>query len=335
MALTLLDMQRQKKDPYDQGVIETFMAEAELSKIIPMETTGTMEVTARRRSSIPDIGSRSRGQAYPSIQGGTFDTITDQVFAIGTTIDIDKVDMRDKNLLEDPMSERTKESVTAMAWKYNDLVINGDHGVNPDLPEGIKVRLASLPAAQTVYANSSSASLDVRPSGSPTNATLHTWLDKIDEAIYQLDGHTADICLTNADWIRTYKSALRRLGISKLNEPVTGQPTNPSNTRRTGSNFQNKPIFEYNGVKFYDMGLKIDQTTPVVGTETIGDTTRPAYFLKIGKPYFHGIQEYGMEISKPTMTDDHVTWRTVVDWPMGFRHIHPRFMAALRGSRVA
>lgn len=335
MAITLLDLHRLKKDPYDQGVIETFMAEAELSKIIPMETIGTMEVTARRRNSIPDIGSRSRGQAYPSIEGGTFDTITDQVFALGATIDIDKVDMRDKNLLEDPMSERTKESVTAMAWKYNDLLINGDHGTDPNLPEGLKVRLASLGAAQNVYANSSSAALDVRPSSGPSNATLHTWLDKIDEAIYQLDGHTADICLTNADFIRAYKSALRRLSLSKNDMGVTGTPVTPSNTRRTGSNFQNKPVFEYNGVKFYDMGLKIDQSTPVVGTETIGSTTRPAYFLKLGKPYFHGIQEYGMEISKPTMTDDHVTWRTVVDWPLGFRHIHPRFMAALRGSQVA
>ena len=334
MAITLVDVMRLKEEKYDKGVIETFMSEANFSQILPIETIGTTEVSARRRNSIPDIGFRRRGEAYPQLEAGTYDTITDAVFAMGGTIDIDKVDLRDKNLIENPITERTQEAVTAMAWKFNDLLINGDHAVNPDTPEGIKVRLASLPATQVFYANSSIAALDLT-GGAVTNGTYFQFLDAVDDAIYALDGHTADVCLTNADWIRAYKSALRRLNLYK-DVDVQEPKLIPSNQRRTGANWANKPVFTYGGVKFYDMGLKRDQITPVVGTETHGGvSTRPAYFLKIGKPYFHGIQEYAMEIDKLEKLDDRVTFRAVVDWPMGFRHIHPRFMSVLRGTKVS
>lgn len=328
-------MQRLRKDDFEKGVYDVFMAECDVSKVLPVETIGTVEVSARRRNSLPTLGWRRRGEAFPALAGATHDTITDQVFAMGATIDIDKTDMRDKNLLEDPLAERTKLHVQAAAWTLNDAIINGDHATDPDMPEGLKVRLQTLSSDQTIYAATSSTVLNVSPGASPSVTTCQTFLDKLDEVKYALDGHTADICLTNADFIRALKSCLRRLNLYKDVEP--SEPFgHGSNERKTGSNWQNKPVFTYDGVKYFDMGLKADQSAPIVGTETINSTaTRPAYFLKLGKPYFHGIQQYPMEVSKSFMLDDGVTWRTVVDWPVGFRHVHPRFAAKLAGTQVA
>ncbi|MFA6135020.1 MAG: major capsid protein [Phycisphaerae bacterium] len=334
MALTLLDMQRLRKDPFEKGVLDVFMAECDISKVLPIKTIGTVEVSRRRNNGLPTLGWRKRGEAFPAVAGTTSDTVTDQVFAMGATIDIDKTDMRDKNLIEDPLAERTKAAVKAAAWTFNDAVINGDHATDEDMPEGLKVRIAAGPSAQIIYANSSTASLDVSPASGPTTAELYTWLDKIDEAIYACDGHQADICLTDADFIRAYKSALRRLSLYK-DVPMEKPYTNPSGMRSTGSDFYNKSIFEYNGVKFFDMGLKVDQSTHIVGTETVGDACRPAYFVKMGDDYFHGIQQYALEVSKSFMLDDGVTYRTTIDWPVGFRHVHPASFSKLSGSKVA
>lgn len=326
---------RAKKTDYEKGVVDTLMKEANLMSLIPIETIGTMEVTTRRRNSVPTLNWRQRGQAYGSVPGATYDTITDSVFAVGGTVDIDKVDLKDKNLLEDPMSTRTKEVTDAMAWTLNDIILNGDHGVNPDAPEGIKTRLATLPTTQIIYGNSSSAELDVRISASPTTATMQQFLDKIDEARYACDGHDCDVVLTDASFIRNLKAVLRRLNLYK-NEKPTEPFVKPSGVRSTGSEWYNKSVFEWDGIKFFDMGLNAAQTSTVVTTDTVNSVAcMPAYFVKLGGDYLKLIQEYALDISKPFMLNDGVTWRTVIDWPVGIRHVHPRTMSVLRGVRVS
>lgn len=339
MALTLLDVQRLKKDEYEAGVIETFVQECDISKKLPIETIGTLEVKSRRTNSIPTVGFRKRGEAFGAVKGGGHDTIADSVFAMGGTIDIDKTDMRDKAVITDPLTERTRETVQGMAWTFNDAFINGDHGTDEDSFEGMKVRMATLPAAQTVYGDTSSAALDLAAAiAANTTATLQKYLDKLDEAVYACDGHSADVCLTDADGIKALKQVVRRLGLNKDNmEPLApADGVGGSNKRQTGAVKNQKPVFRYNGVDFFDMGLKANQSDKIVGTETIGGVAcRPYYFLKLGKPYFHGIQQYPMEVSKPYMLDNGVTWRTVVDWPVGMRHVHKYSGAVLKGVKVA
>lgn len=333
MALTLLDMFRNKTDEYERGVVETFTMECDISKKLPIETVGTLEVKTKRTNSIATVGFRRRGEMHGAVVGGTTDVVADAVYSMGATIDIDKADMRDKNVVPDPLSSRTREAVRGMAWTFNDAFMNGDHGTDEDSFEGVKVRLALANSAQTIFGVSASAELEARP-GTATTANSQTLLDKIDEAVYACDGHTANVCLTGADFIRAVKSALRRLGINK-DQPAT-EPSTVINKRRTGANFFQKPSWEYDGVAYYDMGLKADQSTQIVGTDTVNAIAcRPAYFLKLGDPYIHGIQQYPMDIGQPKLLDDGVTYRTVIDWPIGLRHVHPRFGAKLKGVRVA
>ncbi len=336
MAITLLDVQRLKPDDYEKGVVETFVLECDISKKLPLVTIGTLEVRTKRTNSIPTVGFRSRGQMYGQVKSGGTDTVADAVYSMGATIDIDKNDMRDKSPVTDPLTERTRYAVKGMAWTFNDYFINGDHGTDPDGFEGLKVRLANAPAGQTVYGNSSSAALDVAAAiAANTTATFQTFLDKLDEAKYQCDGHTADACLTDADGIKAIKASLRRLQLYKDADPTLPH-VRPDNERRTNATQLQKPIFNWDGVDFYDLGLKADQSTKILGTDTVGGVAcRPFYFVKLGEPYLHGIQQYAMEISKPYMLPDGVTYRTVVDWPVGLRHVHPKFASVLKGVKVA
>lgn len=334
MAITLLDVARNKKDAFEAAVVETWADRCDILKKLPLKTIGTLEVHTRRRASGTMLGFRKRGQAYGDIKGGGYDIVSDAVYPMGGNIDIDKADMRDKAPASDPLTERIRDGIDAAAATFNYYFINGDHAIDEDTFEGIKVRLAASPAAQTVYGNSSTTALDVAGAIAANNtAVMQTFLDRIDDAIYACDGHTADIALCNAEFIRALKAVLRRLNLYKDVEPT--QPYKTARQSETSATYNNSPIFNWNGVDFYDMGVQVDNVTKVIGTETVGgEATQPVYFLKLGDRYLHGIQQYAMEVTKPTLLPDNVTYRVTIDWPVGLRHVHPRSFSKLAGVKV-
>lgn len=340
-TLTLPDVQRRKAtagDEFGAAVVEMFSIESNFSKMIPFETLGTVEVGHERTNSIPTVGFRQgRGAAFGGVSGTATDHVKDAVFSLGAQIDMDKTDVKDKKA-KGLMEARTRDAVNGMAWTFNDYFINGDHAVDAYGFEGIKSRFANLASSQTVYANTSSAVLDVRPTSSPSEATMYQWLDRIDEAIYQCDGHTADIALTYADVIKTLRGILRRL--NKYVEKAVDSPRYVgSNERRSSSDRVSKPVMVYPsdmGLKWYDSGLKADQSTPIIGTETVNSTAcRPIYFIKLGQKYLYGIQQYAIETDGPNKLNDGVTFRTVIDWPVGLHHVHKWFGSKLSGQQVA
>ena len=340
-VLTLKDVQRaksEKGDEYGAAVVDLFIQQCDPAAMLPFKTLGTLEINHRRTNSIPTVGFRQgRGTAFGSISGTTTDQATDAVYSLGAQIEMDKADIRDKEA-GDLLGERTRLGVKGMAWTFLDYFINGDHATNPHGFEGIKVRLANSPASQVIYGVDSSNALDVRASASPSEATLYTLLDKIDEAIDALDGSEGDMVFTDQDFIATLRSILRRLG------KYTAQPeTEPGKFgtvgRRTSAEKANKPVLIYpedRPMKWYAMGYKADQTTKVVGTDTVGAVAcRPVYFVKVGMPYLHGIQQYAMEVTEPRWLDDQVTQRVTIDWPVGLHHVHNKSFSVLKGVRVA
>lgn len=336
MALTLLDMARQRKDDFGKAVIETFVQECDISKKLPVATIGTLETVARRTNSIPTVGWRKRGEAPGAVKGGGHDVVTEQVFSMAGAIDIDKADYKDKALTENPVVTRTRETMKGMAWTFNDTFINGDHATEEDGFEGIKVRIANLPSSQTVYAEDSSNDLDIKPGTTVSDATWNQWFSAWDSAEYALDGHKADMILTHADVVQALRRGKRQLGIYKDGIPVEQPHSDGSQRRRTSAMASTAAVESWNGTPVYDVGLKADQTNYIIGTETIGGVaTRPVYFLKIGEPYLLGIQQYAMDTSDPFLLDDGVTYRVVVDWPIGLKNTHKFGMSVLKGSAVA
>ena len=334
MALTLLDVARQKKDEFEAAVVETYAESHDIMRKLPIETIGTTEVHTRRRNSAGTLGFRKRGQSYGDVKGGGYDVVSDAVYPMGGNIDIDKTDMRDRAVVGNPLSIRIREGIEAASWTFRYYFVNGDHAIDEDGFEGIKVRLATSPVTQTVYGNSPTAELDVLGAIASNNiATMQTFLDRIEDAIYQCDGRSADVAFTNANFIRTLKSVLRRLNLYKDTPPT--EPSTLVNQRRTSAKPAQEPIFVWNGVAWYDMGVQADQTNKIIATETVnGKATTPVYFVKLGAPYLHAIQQYAMEVTKPTLLDDNVTYRVTIDWPVGLRHVHPRSFAKLAGCYV-
>lgn len=340
-VLNLIDVQRAKAEKGDMAgaaVVELFVDECDVAGLIPWKTLGTVEISDRRTDSIATVGFRQgRGTGFGGVSAPTTDKVFDAVWHMGAAVDADKTDLRDK-LAGDIIGDRIKQAVKGMSWTFKDYFLNGDHATDPYGFEGVKVRLANSLSAQTTYGVSSSAELDVRASASPSENTMYTLLDKIDEAIDVLDGHDGDIVLTSSDFISALRSILRRLGKYTM-QPEQEDLKFGNVRRRTSADRPSSPVLTFpteKGLRWYDMGFKADQSTRIVGTDTVNSVAcRPAYFIKLGHPYLYGIQQYGIETSDPFKLDDGLTTRVTIDWPLGLHHVHNKAMSVLKGVRVA
>lgn len=340
MAITLFDMLRLKEDEYEQGVVETFIMESDIGKNLSFETIDTVQINTRRFNSLPSVSFRQRGQRYSQGNVG-IEHVSDAVYPLGAEITIDKIDLRDKSPFQDPLTFHTQAHVKSMAYEFNDYFVNGDHAVDPNGFEGIKTRIANyLAASQTLYGNTSSAVLDVRAatlgaaSLTTAQSTALQFLEALDRAQYSLDGHKADLCITDADGIRALKNCLRYA--NAYVDPAQTISTD-INQRATSAKPPTKAAFVWGDCTYIDAGVKIDQTTHIVATDSSVASTacRPFYFARLGDPYIQGIQEYPMEVSQSFQLDDGVSFRVVIDWPVGIRHVHPRSASQLLGVQVA
>jgi hypothetical protein len=333
VALSIYDIQRLKETNFEKGIVEQFIVNSDLLKVIPIENTNTMQIQTRRMNALPAVTWRQRGQRFSDGGQPGWETVTDALYNIGAEINIDDADMRDKGpYIVNPVAFKTTAKTRAIIYNFHDKVINGDHATDGNSFEGLKVRIGGLASSQTLYAASE---VDIRPSA-VTTTTAYTFLNRIDEAKYNLDGNGGGnvVCLTDADFIRSFKNALRVTG-QYVNSP--GMPTSSIQARESS----NEPgpsagnVFEWDGVKYIDMGVKGDQTTRIVANETITNDCRPAFFVKLGGDYLNLIEYGPLDVKEPELIDDMVTYRGTISWYVGLKHVHNRFAVKLAGSRVA
>lgn len=333
-ARTLLSVMRDRSDPFEAGMIYTFLDSCDVSKILPMVTINRTQIGHRRSNSASTVGFRARGERFGGVTERSYDEVQDATYPIGAEIDVDITDMRDKSLTENPMVKATREAMEDMSFTFRNHFINGDQATEPDGFEGLIVRLQNLASSQTVYALDSSNELDISKANI-TSTTARQFLDAWDDAQDACDGHKADVVFTTSSGIRAIKRCLRILNLYRDVAPETPR-TDAGNRRQSSADPLMGANFVWDNVRIYDMGYKADQTNTIIATESFsGATCTPFYFTKLGSPkYLYGIQQYEIEISDTNLLDDNVTYRTTVDWPVGLHHVHPRFGVKLKGAVV-
>ena len=333
-ARTLLSVMRDRSDPFEAGVISTFLDSCDISKVLPMVTINRTQIGHRRSNSVSTVGFRARGERFGGVTERSYDEVQDATYPLGAEIDVDITDMRDKSLTENPMVKATREAMEDMSYTYRHHFMNGDQASEPDGFEGLIVRQQNLASSQTVYALDSANELNISKANI-TSTTARQFLDAWDDAQDALDGHKADICLTTSSGIRAIKRCQRILNLYRDVAPEEPR-TDAGNRRQTSAQPLTGPNWTWDGVKIYDMGYRADQSTNIIGTESFSAATcTPFYLLKMGAPkYLYGIQQYEIEVSDTNLLDDNVTYRTTVDWPVGLHHVHPRFCAKLKGTVV-
>jgi len=321
MAYNLADYSRLADSDLKRGVVDIFRRESFAMDVLSWEDSDTLSIQAIRTKELPDVGFRKINEPF-SAGKGTVEPIQERIFDMGGQVDVDKLLVRAKSIT-DQRALQTDMYTTALAYNFSDYFINGQPTVDEDGFTGLYYRIANYVPTQVVAAGG----LDVSPDCATLDVGFQTLLDHLQSLIHKCDGHKCDDLFMNSTMYLRLMSALRQL-----------------NMYATTKDSYNRTIVTYGegGPKIHDIGCKADQLTEIIldtehdttGALTGGNSTS-IYAVKTGEKYLMGFQLYGIEVNDIGMLEDGVTYRTVIDWPVGLYHIHPRAFARLHGVVAA
>lgn len=327
-ALTLVDYAADPR-PLVRNVVKILREDSVWMDVLPFEDVGALAIKVIREGGMPSISWRRPGSSHGSNKATLPTEVEETAFSFGNYVDTDKVYRRDRTpRLYDPRTYQTSMTVRAMGREFNDASINGTP-TSTDRPVGLWYRVQNdLGSDQRISADPAggSAGLDISPDAASLAANINTYFDKLDMLIYALTGSvTASgkgvYLLMNDTMMQRHQSLARQSGLLQ------------TTTDQLGRTFT-----EYKGARFVDMGLKIDDSTKIIGdVETLtgaaltGGSATSIYGVRLGKEYFTGWQEYALEVDDLGKLDDGVTERILVDWVVGLALSHPRSAARLYG----
>jgi hypothetical protein len=301
MAMTLADAANLEKDPMLKGIYEGLMETTFLMEKIPFATIGELQRKIDRWKDLPGVGWRRVNEGYTE-STGTTEQIMESLSIMGGEFDIDTIILEQKNLITDPRALQLKMKLRAMAYEFNDVLINGDQAVNPKAFDGLKVRVAGLPATQTI-----DTACDITRANRTANA--HLFLDLLDEAFSNIEGGKPDIMLMNKSVKLAFKSILRRADLLD----------------HTKDRYDRK-IDAYDGVPFIDLGYKADQSSWVIDDDFDGVTNNTSIFLlKFGaEEYMSGLQMHDIRTKDIGDLEGKPAKRMRLEWPVGLAIWDPR-----------
>lgn len=316
-TLTLADYAQLAPTNIERGVIDVFRRESFILDNLSFEASGGLQKTVIRSAGLPAVGFRKIGEGWSSSKAA-FEPITERVFDLGGDIDVDKLLVK-----ADPaqMGKHVEAFTTAISYEFNDYFVSGDPTVDPDGFTGIWYRLVNyLAARQTIAGGGVDISSDA---GAGLAANFDTVLDLFDELAHVVDGHQPTMYIVNEQLFLRLNSALRQNGLWSQDENSFGLKIER---------------FGPSGPAIIDLGVQADQVTQIIGNTELddgsamtgGDATS-VYAVRTGDMYLNGLQLYPLDVNPVGLLEDGVTYRTVIDWPMGIMHENPRALARVTG----
>jgi hypothetical protein len=321
MAYTLADFSAQATQPLKKAVIETWRKESFLMDKLPIETAGTLSVEFVRTKTLPTITARNIGEGMTESKG-VLEPMSETVSVLSAYIDVPREYVAAKNTLGNVRAEQTKMFSKALAYKFNDMFINGTPASNPKEMTGIWYRLINdFAAAQSI----NGGAIDVSPDSATLSADSGKLIDFMNELNYAVDGHQADMFLMNKTLYLRVLAAIRIAGLWAETKDAFGRQM---------------PTF--NGIPIIDIGNKGDQTTSIIldtevagGTAVTGGTVTSMYAVKMGEGYVKGFQEEPVDVVDVGLLESGIAFRTHINWAVGLYIPNPRSVARVYNIQAA
>lgn len=321
MPWTLAEFSKIEIDPLRKSVVDTLIMESSAMELVPWETIGTLSTTVVKIQDLPSVGFRKINGGYNE-STGHFNQKTENISLMGGMIDTDKAIARAKNSIAEVRAVQQQMMVKAMAYKFNDRFINGDPATDPEEFKGLSKRVDEVVAEGFVnqfvdLAGTYGAARDAGVLYDAANA--YNFLNKLDQLLYTIKGHKADLLLMNNKTLLALRAILRK-------ERLLDQ----------GRDSFDRVVDIYAGARLVDIGTTADQLTEILpltedpqGIYT-SDTSTSIYAVKFGiGEYLWGIQEYPLEAEDKGLLESKPVYRTEVDWPLGLAHVDPRCIGRL------
>jgi len=322
MAYTLSDFYAQATQPLKKGIFDVFRKESFIMDKLPWETAGTLSVEYLRNKTLPTITARNIGESMTASKG-VLEPMEEQVCILSAYIDIPKEYVEAKNTVQDIRAVQTKMFSQAMAYKFNDMFINGNPVTNVKEMVGIRHRLINdLAAGQSVDGEGLDISTDTA-----TTTWYNQLIDKIEDLMSLFVDGKPDALLMNRTSKLRLESALRQSGTLDS----------------TKDNYERKQTtWGAGGPAIIDIGLKGDQSTNIIlntelndGTAVTGGTETSIYAVKFGDEFLKGFQRKELEAEDVGLLEDRITYRSVIDWDPGIMLVSPRSVARIYGIQAS
>lgn len=326
MALTLIEYVKLVDDPLKKAFIQDLLRYSDLIGIIPFVPVTGLQVGGTRWQTLPGVGFRKVGGTYTE-SSGTTENIQETLAILGGDVFVDRVLAGGMGMIQDPLQTNMQMKAKATAFQFNDSLINGDQGVNPDSFEGLKKRVANMPSRQTIDL-SPGAGDSLKVLASTANENL--FLDAIHQAVKYVDGANYIVC-NETSWLGLGQVA-RRLNLFQAITDAMG---------RTWSSISSAGA----QVPFLDVGLKGDKSTEIItNTEDPGDggnDSSSIYVCRVDETDgLHGleVEGKGMDVYDPTNGGEDPTaprYIRRIDWPVGLYNLSQYCILRIKGFKMA
>jgi hypothetical protein len=318
MAVTLADLAVMEKSPFAKAVIMDLLRKSDILNMVSVETVPGLRITGRRWKALPTMGNRKIGGSYTASDGDV-EEVAESLFIYGGEVKVDRVlQLAAGSLTEAPVVTQTRMMVESLAYKFNYDFITGDHTVDVDTMEGLKVRVANGPARMTVELDSAGDALKVLAS----TANEQTFLDGVHELVYKTG---ANALIMNEDTLLKFGAVLRRVGLLS-----------------TATDAFDRVWDKFGGARLLDVGVKSDLSTEIItSTEDPGDggnDSTSIYGVRFGgDDGLRVLQLDGSSVRPYSLGEsDSGPWEVHrIDWTIGLENVGRYAVGRLCGFKMA
>jgi hypothetical protein len=253
MAISLAEAKLNSTDDMDVMVIDEFRKESVLMDALvfddvvnPAGGGDTLTYGYRRLITQPIAATRAINSEYTP-QNVTTQRYTVDLAVLGGSFEVDRVVAKIGPAASASVALNMSQKIKATATHFQDLVINGDTGVDANAFDGLDVALTGSDTEFNAGSVTDWTDLDTDA------ARKHTALDELDEFLMTLDGDPT-LLLGNQYALAKVRAIVRRSGMYTRDpiEGLVGQGGRPV-MRET-----------YGGLTFVDVGNKAGTNAPII-----------------------------------------------------------------------
>jgi len=302
----------------ESGIVDTLRKESMLLDKMMFPSLNSLKAKNNRIKTLPTLQNRKLNATYTH-SVGSIEPLEEDAYLFGGRVQFDHQLEGGDGLITDPAAWNVKMHSDALAYGWNDAVINNTPADNADSVIGLRYRFWNDDfSAQAVSAGGADISAD----SAGLAAAFNTVFDAIADGIYRCREHTCDALIMNSTMKLRLESGLRQTGLYATTKDSFGRTVT---------------TWGEGGPMLLDIGLKADQSTKIMpdtegSTGIVGASTLSSIFcVKFGLEYLTGWQKKAMDVFKWQLG---VLKYVEIDWAAGIFVTDPRSMSWVRNIQA-